>query len=598
MKSTHLDIHRNIMKQSGFFSRTITIGALDMGGGFPVRVQSMTNTPTMDTLSTMRQVERMVLAGCELVRITARNVSEARNLANIKKELHATGINVPLIADIHFNPEAALVAAQIVDKVRINPGNYADRIIPGKAHKAFSDAEYQSELDRIAERLHPLINLCMQEGTAIRVGTNHGSLSQRILDRYGNTPNGMVESAMEFVRILSGMGFQKLVLSMKSSDIHVMLQSYRLLAERMLAEHFDYPLHLGVTEAGAGEDGIVKSACGIGPLLAEGLGDTIRVSLTGAPESELPAAKHLVALYAAQRLVKPGQTETNGLSGASLSTEKMSLITEWHGLQDCDFLFSAHGTINANEQGRGVIIPAESWKSSLQGTFPLFASAEAYLQSGNHSAEINFIYADKECVKTLLSAETKDHNIVLIVDAHQPDAPSIFTEVLNGNAHWKYAVKVQVAEGDATGCRVKWAALASQYLDPRYVDFLWLSGGDQEGSYQTSLAILQSHGLRRTKAEFVSCPSCGRTEFDIESVLEQVKKATSHLTHLKIAVMGCIVNGPGEMADADYGCVGMGKKEVALYKYGKVALKHILEDDVVTQLCDLIKSSGDWKDPE
>jgi len=558
----------------------------------------MTNTPTMDTLSTARQAERMVLAGCELVRMTARNVAEARNLANIKKELQAGGIHVPLIADIHFNPEAALVAAQIVDKVRINPGNYADRVIAGKVRKAFSEAEYQSELDRIAERLHPLINLCILEGTAIRVGTNHGSLSQRILDRYGNTPNGMVESAMEFVRILSGMGFQKLVLSMKSSDIHVMLQSYRLLAERMLAEHFDYPLHLGVTEAGAGEDGIVKSACGIGPLLAAGLGDTLRVSLTGAPESELPAAKHLVALYAAQRQVMRGQSETIVPSGASLSTEKMSVITEWSGLHESDFLFSATGPIKMNEQGSGVIVPAESWKPSLNKTFPLFASAEAYLQSGNQSAELNFISADKEGVKTLFSAEPENHNLVLVVDALQPDASLIFAEALNGKAPWKFAVKVQVAEGDATWSHVKWAALASQYLDPRQVDFLWLSGGDNEGSYQTALAILQSHGLRRTKAEFVSCPSCGRTEFDIESVLEQVKKATFHLTHLKIAVMGCIVNGPGEMADADYGCVGMGKGEVALYKYGEVVLKHILEDDVVTQLCDLIKSSGDWKDPE
>lgn len=538
--------------KTGFVSRVVMIGGLPLGGTFPVRIQSMTNTPTMDTVSTVRQTERMVQAGCELVRITARNVAEARNLAEIKKELHSKGITVPLIADIHYNPEAALVAAEIVEKVRINPGNYVDRPPEGKEVKAYSEAEYKAELNRIAERLHPLVSVCMREGTAIRVGTNHGSLSQRILDRFGNTPAGMVESALEFVRILSGMGFEKLVLSMKASDINVMMKSCRLLVAGMNAEGFAFPLHLGVTEAGAGEDGILRSACGIGPLLAEGLGDTIRVSLTGPPESELPAARQLVELYAKQRTQPFDSLCPEGLSEGVPA--KPALITQWEGVSEAQDL---------------------------------------YLPSG---------MAD-ERVLEVTGSELRSHperirNFpgILVLNAREAgvreDYRLLRTEKISG----KIALRVDASDLPAADAGIFLAAKSSEFLECRGIDYLWCHSPRIQESYQMAQSVLQSHGLRRTRAEFISCPSCGRTEFDIEKVLNEVKTATSHLTHLKIAVMGCIVNGPGEMADADYGCVGMGKKKVVLYKSGKAVERDIPEEEVSARLCALIKRSGDWKD--
>lgn len=585
------------MGNSVFRSRILTIGQCSLGGDLPVRIQSMTNTSTMDTLSTVRQVERLVQAGCELVRITARNVEEARNLANIKKELRSCGIEVPLIADIHFNPEAAVVAAQIVDKVRINPGNYVDRPTAGKKRIAFTEADYQSELDRIAERLQPLIKICNEEGTAIRVGTNHGSLSQRILDRFGNTPLGMVESAMEFVRIFTASGFQKLVLSMKSSDIHIMEQSYRLLVKRMRAEHFDFPLHLGVTEAGAGEDGVVKSACGMGPLLAEGIGDTIRVSLTGAPESEIPAARQLVELYQHSKTRPEPAFEDVLVESASVKSSKSGIITEWLDVQNpLDVLFSVTGVRDPVGLDGGVMVPVAQWNHGLMNSFPYFASVKEYSESKNVSSKRNYILIDSVGLAQLPLLKDKSGQMMLILEATSERARKIYTDIKGLNAPWMLAVKVHTKSTDSLTASVQWAARVSEFLNDGGIQMIWCSGGgSHHEAYQIGLSILQSHGLRRSKAEFVSCPSCGRTEFDIEMLLEAIKRATSHLIHLKIAVMGCIVNGPGEMADADYGCVGMGKGEVALYKAGKQVKTHVLQKDAADELCAMIRQYGDWE---
>ncbi len=574
-----------------FRSRIVTIGSVSIGGMLPVKVQSMTNTPTMDTEATAAQVERLVHAGCELVRITARNTAEARNLENIKQAIKRRGIAVPLIADIHFNPEAALVAATIVDKVRINPGNYVDRPPAGQKSKAYSDSEYQDELQRIAERLSPLIDICKAEGTAIRVGTNHGSLSQRILDRFGNTPEGMVESAMEFVRILNSLSFEKLVLSMKSSDIHVMLRSYRLLVERMQSEHFDYPLHLGVTEAGAGEDGIVKSACGIGPLLAEGLGDTIRVSLTGAPESEIPAALQLVNQYRNNKEFPLIPLDAN----THQPNDKISIITALPIVKHAaDVTYIDHPReVNSQSVG-GMLMPYSAWTSGNDRHYPLFESVTDLLNAPERSTVMNVVKIDSEEKEAALLSAISDP-LMLLLDADDVDIRSLYSNLKNILPQCKIALKVNASSAESLDATVKWSAVASEYLSCGGISALWLcGGGDDEFAHLTAQSVLQSHGLRRSKAEFVSCPSCGRTEFDIEAVLEQVKAVTSQLTHLKIAVMGCIVNGPGEMAGADYGCVGMGKNEVALYKAGVMVQSHIPQGEVADKLCELIRQHGDW----
>lgn len=523
-----------------------------MGGLHPVRIQSMTNTPTLDTLSTVRQVERLVTAGCELVRITARNIAEARNLKAIRDELYGRDVHVPLIADIHFNPEAALVAAQIVDKVRINPGNYMDRPATVSTDQVWTEASYRQELERISERLDPLVRLCKTEGTAIRVGTNHGSLSRRILDRFGNTAEGMVESAMEFVRILHGMSFPKLVLSMKSSDISVMQQAYRLLVERMQAEGFAYPLHLGVTEAGAGDDGIIKSACGMGPLLADGLGDTLRVSLTGDPVSEIPAAKALVDLYRGSK----GKSS----EAATFSDGKMAMSS-----------------------GRPALL---SSAAELSGSEDLSLAAP---EVASAMRDVTAENAD-----SLQRIMDNNSDGLLVVNAMDPASHQVFEKIRQLRSSARRVLRVTAVCQNPLMTRVVWACRASEFLEHGGVDYLWLDGEDVDDAYRTGLDILQAWGFRRSKAEFVSCPSCGRTEFDIEKVLQEVKLATAHLTNLKIAVMGCIVNGPGEMLGADYGCVGMGKGQVALYKSGEVVQRHIPEMDTAEALCRLIRESGDW----
>lgn len=537
-----------------FIAETVEIGGLPLGGLHPVRIQSMTNTPTKDTLSTVRQVERLVQAGCEMVRITARNIAEAKNLKAIRDELHGRGVRVPLIADIHFNPEAALVAAQIVDKVRINPGNYVDRPTNSSAQQTWTEAGYRQELERISERLDPLVRLCKAEGTAIRVGTNHGSLSRRVLDRFGNTAEGMVESAMEFVRILHGMDFSKLVLSMKSSDIRVMQRSYRLLVERMQMEGFSYPLHLGVTEAGAGDDGIIKSACGMGPLLAYGIGDTLRVSLTGDPESEIPAAKALVDLY---------RESKNRLSEPADATH----------MED---------TMPA---GRPALLSATS---VLPGSEDLSLTAPEVISALRD--------VTKESAESLQCIKDDPGAGRLVVDAMDPASRLVFDQIRGARFSGRRVVRVTVLTQNPLTTRVVWACRAAEFLERGGVDYLWLEGPDAEEAYQTGLDILQAWGFRRSKAEFVSCPSCGRTEFDIEKVLQQVKQATSHLTKLKIAVMGCVVNGPGEMLGADYGCVGMGKGQVVLYKAGEMMQGHVPEQEAAAALCRLIRESGDWTD--
>ncbi len=508
----------------------------------------MTNTNTNNIEATIAQCERLVYAGCEMVRITAQGITEANNLALIKKGLHSKGIRVPLIADIHFNPRAAEIAAGIVEKVRINPGNYSDK---RDSKQVLSAKAYDEELERIAERLRPLLTICKQNGTAIRIGTNHGSLSGRIMHRYGDTPEGMVESALEFGRICRHEGFKNLVFSMKSSNVRVMVQSTRLLTQKMMAEGLNFPLHLGVTEAGDGEDGIIKSAAGIGALLEDGIGDTIRVSLTGAPEPEIPVAIAIAERYNVARK-----------QNAEHTTESPSLITE---------SLTKRETIAV---------------SGIGGQYPVGVIAEK--AGKNCLVDENF--------ETLSSIP--EHNLQLLTIA-EGNASEIREKLKNDNRITQPIIlKNTYTTDNLLRFQVDSAIDFGSLLIDGSGDALWPVAPNipAETVNNTAFAILQATRARITRTEYISCPSCGRTLFDIEKTLQQVKAATQHLKGLKIAVMGCVVNGPGEMADADYGYVGAGKGNVTLYKGKIVAHRDVAQADAIPLLVNLIKESGDWKE--
>ncbi|GMT44449.1 MAG: hypothetical protein IEMM0006_0281 [bacterium] len=474
-----------------YHSREITIGKLRLGGRQPVFIQSMANTPTMDTETTVAQIIRLTEAGCELVRITAANVKEAENLKNIRKGLQKMGVDIPLIADIHFQPKAAEVAAGIVEKVRINPGNYS-----GSHHKAkkYSEAAYRKELDETAKNLKPLLNICKHHGTAIRIGINHGSLSDRILYKYGNTAEGLVASAMEFIRICRKNGFEKLIISLKSSDVQTMIGANRLMVREMQKQGMDYPLHLGVTEAGNGAEGRIKSAMGIGTLLAEGIGDAIRVSLTEVPEKEIPVARRLVELYG-RRATKPDvKAKIQYLKSGEIPGHQRSAVA----------FFDV--TKNFPEETAVILL-----------SYPGLQAEDLVL-----------------CVPV-------DFNLAY------------------GN---KKADGLLIANGPS---------------------------GDNRHLRGLALEVLQARGLRYSKTEFVACPSCGRTLFDIEKVLEKVKKRLGNIKGLKIAVMGCLVNGPGEMAGADYGFVGAAPGKVNLYKSEKILFGNLPEEEALDRLEELIR---------
>ncbi len=478
-------------------TREVKVGNIGIGGSNPVRIQSMTNTDTMDTIATVEQTLRLVEKGCELVRITASNVQAAQNLYEIKNELIKRNCNVPLIADIHFNPKAAEVAASIVEKVRINPGNYTDRNI---SKIQYSDKEYEQELEKISERLYPLIDICKQHNTAIRIGTNHGSLSQRIMSRYGDTPFAMATSAMEFVEICKNLNFENLVLSMKASNVKVMHYATRMLCSMMEEKGLNLPIHLGVTEAGNEMEGRVKSMCGIGSLLALGIGDTIRVSLTEIPENEIPVAKKIVKAYSD---IMPKESEkTIVLHSEFEKTEKLNDVTFCKRFDIC-------------KQSPEEII--------------------ANLRNDVHKAGV--IYQSDETFNQ---------------------------EKLLGNV----------------------TALIMESM----VDKLELC----DESLQAEL--LQATGEQIYKAEFIACPSCGRTKYDIQSALSKVKAKCSHLKGLKIAVMGCIVNGPGEMADADYGYIGGLENKVHLYKGKNLVHSNVSEEEALDLLIEMIKQDGNWQE--
>ncbi|HEU4472985.1 MAG TPA: (E)-4-hydroxy-3-methylbut-2-enyl-diphosphate synthase [Flavisolibacter sp.] len=651
-------------------TREVRIGDLLLGNFHPVRIQTMTTTDTMDTVATVEQTIRCIEAGAELVRITAPSKKEAENLLNIKNELRRRGYHTPLVADIHFTPNAAEIAARIVEKVRVNPGNYVDK----KKFELieYSDADYAEEIERIGERFRPLVSICKQYGTAMRIGTNHGSLSDRIMSRYGDTPVGMVESAMEFLRIARAEQFHNIVLSMKSSNPQVMVQAYRLLVKTMFDEFGEaYPLHLGVTEAGDGEDGRIKSAIGIGTLLEDGLGDTIRVSLTEDPELEIPVCRDIVKRYAglsskdqsppipvADRLFynpfeyrRRESFAVGNIGGQQVPVviadlSKLDKITtrdlesvgytydeatdKW-SISDmaADYVFTGHQVLDFALPGtlKVIVFPA-AWMLAEDKTkyFPIFDNA-AYSKAEFKSPVLNFVMVDSFSSEDqdldLLDGLGKDTTAVLCLSSlhvrPMPATRRMVTElaqkgisnplILVIDSSWQttdehlvhYATEAGALLLDGMGDGLCFGMTMEAYQTAT----VNVSGRNYLQSHSveqfmnnTAFSILQATRTRISKTEYISCPSCGRTLFDLQETTARIRAVTNHLKGVKIAIMGCIVNGPGEMADADFGYVGSGPGKITLYKGKEVVKRNVPSEVAVDELISLLKEHDAWVEKE
>ncbi|MGC8866203.1 MAG: (E)-4-hydroxy-3-methylbut-2-enyl-diphosphate synthase [Bacteroidales bacterium] len=543
----------------------VPIGQLPVGSRHPIRLQSMTNTPTLDTRATVEQCMRLFDAGCDYVRITAQGPKEAAHLAIIKEELHRKGYTRPLIADIHFSPEAAEIAAGIVEKVRINPGNYTDRK-KGKIH--YTDSEYREELERIRDRMAPLINICRQHDTALRIGSNHGSLSERIMSRYGDTPEGMVQAALEFIEICESLDFKQLVISMKASNPFIMITANRLLVKRMQERGRVYPIHLGVTEAGDAEDGRIKSAAGIGALLAEGIGDTIRVSLTEAPEAEIPVARILASLP--QKF--GGHSIENLFTGSlPINRNPRQQSREIHGMGG-----------SLMPQVIGTVPPADI---IIQNQLP-FAHSIIHT-SAFHAATLKNLAGDRPLVVV------SDHPMELMA------LRNTLAHLAAVNFSGPIILKRESNVSDAERFITESAAALAPIFQEGFGNALWLHNPalPAEVTVNAAFGILQSSRARISRAEYIACPSCGRTLFNIQDTLRKIKEKTSHLKGITIGVMGCIVNGPGEMAGANYGYVGAGRGRVTLYKGQTPVKREVPEEEAVDELIRLIKENGQWIEP-
>jgi|TARA_B100001741_G_scaffold46656_1_gene34579 (E)-4-hydroxy-3-methylbut-2-enyl-diphosphate synthase len=635
--------NKNLFKYNRRTSIPVKIGNIEMGGNNPIRIQSMTTTDTMDTNATVNQSIRMINAGCELVRVTAPSIKDAKNLRNIKDELNKKGYNVPLVADIHFTPNAAEIAAEIVEKVRINPGNYADK--KKFQQIEYDDKSYNDEIERIYERVSPLIKICKTNGTAMRIGTNHGSLSDRIMSRFGDTPLGMVESALEYLRICEDHNYHNIVLSMKASNPLVMVHAYRLLVDKLNNSNLkDYPLHLGVTEAGEGEDGRIKSAIGIGTLLDDGIGDTIRVSLTEEPEFESPVAKLLVNRYnnrANHTLIKQPKNinfspfkyekresnelfdiggdnfpivissfsnleklDKNKFENLGITYNTKSKIWEKSDTSP-DYIYIGD-SLNTEGINYQFIVDYSSWLKdrNKKNYYPLLTFNEFIdLDENLFSENINFLMiqtTDLEKFKNIRIPE----NFVLILNSNNehfmPDMRSFFLKnfdiknpvILSKDYDLSYSDDLIIhSSTDIGGLFIQ-----------GYGDGIFISNHSSEIKEikkinNLSFKILQAARVRVTSTDFISCPSCGRTLFDLQETTAMIRERTDHLKGLKIGIMGCIVNGPGEMADADYGYVGSGVDKITLYRGQEVVKRGINFKYGVDELVNLIKEDGNWIEP-
>ena len=628
---------------SRFKTRVVSIGNIPLGGDNPIRIQSMTTTDTMKTIATVEQTIRMVNAGCEYVRITAPSIKDANNLAEIKNELHKRGYDVPLIADIHFTPNAAEAAARIVEKVRVNPGNYVDK--KKFQQLEYTDLEYNAEIERIRDRFTPLVKICKEYGTAMRIGTNHGSLSDRIMSRYGDTPLGMVESALEFVRICEDENYQDIVLSMKASNPKVMVEAYRLLVNKMIEHGMNYPLHLGVTEAGGGEDGRIKSAVGIGTLLEDGLGDTIRVSLTEEPENESPVAILLADRYknrADHKAIVPVDDipydpfnykkcesfEVQGIGGdnlpvvvADFSTQKLTSkkdlakvgyvyseqLDKWN-VKDaaCDTLFLGSNVLSFDvPTNLKVVYDFNTWQNlpDKNSSYPYYSLKD--FNNEDKSTSLNFVEINIDDLISLAQASKAEfENVVFVIstnNAHgMAEQRRLFVELMKMQFQNPVIIKRSYSDISAEQFQLYASTDLGALLIDGFGDGVWCESGpgiDHESINSTLFGILQATRTRISRTEYIACPSCGRTLFNLVEVTDKIRKRTEHLKGVKIGIMGCIVNGPGEMADADYGYVGSGIGKITLYRGKEIVKRNLASDNAVDELIELIKEDGRWFEP-
>jgi (E)-4-hydroxy-3-methylbut-2-enyl-diphosphate synthase len=623
----------DLFNRNRFETREVQVGPIRIGGKQPIRLQSMTTTDTLNTEQSVEQSIRMIQAGCELIRLTAPSKKEAENLAIIKKSLNDKGYETPLVADIHFTPNAAEIAATRIEKVRINPGNYADK----KKFESinYTDETYDDELKRIEEKFTPLVQLCKEHHTAMRIGTNHGSLSDRILSRYGDTPEGMVQSAMEFIAICEKNNYFDLVISMKASNTIVMVQAYRLLVATMRSKGMNYPLHLGVTEAGDGEDGRIKSAVGIGALLEDGIGDTIRVSLTEDPEFEIPVAQKLVEKYNYSNSFQLNQTnkvlfdyfqynrkETNAVLNignhhhpvviGDLSNKHILVPTnlfafgysyskeldKWNILElAADYIFIGDNELTFEIPGTlRVIQNVEKWKTQPHRQAIPLCSLDQY-ETGFQTAFITINVDEFNQFEAL-----PETNVILILTTNQPNKTQVIRkfqyELAERKIFTPIILQFSYEQTDLETVQLYAGADAGIHFIDGFGDGLWIKA--QVPSIQLNsltFGILQATRTRISKTEYISCPSCGRTLFDLQETTAKIRSKTNHLKGIKIGIMGCIVNGPGEMADADYGYVGTGPGKIHLYKEKTVVRKNVSESEAVDALIDLIKEHGDWIEP-
>ncbi|HZW39981.1 MAG TPA: (E)-4-hydroxy-3-methylbut-2-enyl-diphosphate synthase [Ignavibacteriaceae bacterium] len=653
MIENNLEYCNSLTKYSRLKTRVVNIGDVPLGGENPIRIQSMTTTDTMNTIATVEQTIRMIESGCDYVRITAPSKSEAQNLLEIKNELRRRGFKVPLIADIHFTPNAAEIAARIVEKVRINPGNYIDK----KKFEfiEYNDNEYEEELERLREKFIPLVKICKEYGTAMRIGTNHGSLSDRIMSRFGDNPEGMVESALEFVRICEEFDYYNVVLSMKSSNPQVMVQAYRLLVNRMHKENMNYPLHLGVTEAGGGEDGRIKSSLGIGALLEDGIGDTIRVSLTEDPEFEAPVAKKILSRYINRinedniesvkvinynpfNYFKRKTLETGIVGGTNLPRVIIDFSkrekVDFKDLKDIGYIYDAvtdkwniadgaADMIYCGSNKLNIEIPStlkilydfNFWSIAKDDcSNPLLTKTE-FLNTEIIDKEnyvlLNLSNIDEDIFNKL--KQSKKSIIVLTSDNKNSllEQRRFFIKLLDENIPNPVIIKRDYKNISKEEYIIFSSTDAGALLIEGFGDGIWLSleSSDlikngvriSESIYSFTnrimFGILQAARVRISKTEYIACPSCGRTLFDLQETTDKIKTQTEHLKGVKIAIMGCIVNGPGEMADADYGYVGSGVDKITLYKGKDVVKRNIDSSNAVEQLINIIKDDGRWIEP-
>jgi (E)-4-hydroxy-3-methylbut-2-enyl-diphosphate synthase len=639
--TNHIPYCLDVSQRQRLNTLEVQVGKLKIGGNNPIRLQSMTTTDTMDTQASIAQSIRMIDAGCELVRLTAPSKKEAENLANIQAGLRELGYTTPLVADIHFTPNAAEIAAKIVEKVRVNPGNYADKKKFEEIN--YTDETYHAELERIESKFTPLVVLCKENNTAMRIGTNHGSLSDRILSKYGDTPEGMVESALEFIRICEKQEFYNLVVSMKASNTLVMVQAYRLLAAKMIQTGRIYPLHLGVTEAGDGEDGRIKSAVGIGALLVDGLGDTIRVSLTEEPEFEIPVAEKLAKQFENQENLYPLPSLKNSdltynpfhytrrisdsihnIGGkhvpivvADLSDKTNISPANFFGFgysysvqldkwnlqeQAADYVYIGDQRIDFELPGTlGVICSLQSWKNNYQnkpGFYPILTldsmdkihtSSTFFLATkAEDPLPLDLLQKHPKCVVVLTSDFSNKTQIYR----------NIYVNLAKNDIKNPVILQFDSTTNDTETFQLAVSSEAGSLLIDGFGDGIWLKSPlPLQLINSTSFGILQATRTRISKTEYISCPSCGRTLFDLQETTAKIREKTAHLKGLKIGIMGCIVNGPGEMADADYGYVGTGPGKIHLYKEKTVMKKNVSEDEAVLELIALIKEHGDWIEP-